>query len=84
MLHGKRGAFLRHRLMGGFGGYFIQGVWALGSGSGRGLPVELRNGPPRTRMCPHPFFEATPPGAAPGPPVKTGARVRHFRGCKKC
>ena len=33
------------------------------------------------RMCPHPFFEATPPGAAPGPLVETGARVRHFRGC---
>ena len=27
-----------------------------------------------TRMYP-------PPGAAPGPPVKTGARVRRFRGC---
>ena len=39
--------------------------------------------PPCTRMYTHPFFEATPPGAAPGPPVKTGARVRHFRGCKK-
>ena len=37
--------------------------------------------PPCTRMNPHPFFEATSPGAAPGPPVKTGARVRHFRGC---
>ena len=36
---------------------------------------------PRTRMYTHPFFEATPPGAAPGPPVNTGARVRHFRGC---
>ena len=36
--------------------------------------------PPRTRMCPRPFFGATPPGAAPGPPIKTGARVRHFRG----
>jgi len=35
-----------------------------------------------TRICPYPFFEATPPGAAPGPPVKTGARVRRFRGCK--
>ena len=32
-------------------------------------------------MYTHPFFEATPPGAAPGPPVNTGARVRHFRGC---
>ena len=39
--------------------------------------------PPCTRMYTHPFFEATTPGAAPGPPVKTGARVRHFRGCKK-
>jgi len=29
------------------------------------------------------FFEVTPPGAAPGPPVKTGARVRCFRGCNK-
>ena len=35
------------------------------------------------RMCPCQFFEATPPGAAPGPPVKTGARVRRFRGCNK-
>ena len=26
--------------------------------------------PPCTRMYTHPFFEATPPGAAPGPPVK--------------
>ena len=34
-------------------------------------------------MYTHPFFEATPPGAAPGPPVNTGARVRHFRGCNK-
>jgi len=34
-----------------------------------------------TRMCPYLFFEATPPGAAPGPPVKTAARVRRFRGC---
>ena len=34
-------------------------------------------------MCPHPFFEAKPLGAAPGPPVKTGARVRLFRGCSK-
>ena len=34
-------------------------------------------------MYTHPFFEATPPGAAPGPLVNTGARVRHFRGCKK-
>ena len=34
-------------------------------------------------MYTHPFFEATPPGAAPGPPVSTGARVRHFRGCNK-
>ena len=33
------------------------------------------------RICPCPFFEATTPGAAPGPPVKTGARVRRFRGC---
>ena len=23
-------------------------------------------------MCPYPFLEVTPPGAAPGPPVKTG------------
>ena len=34
-----------------------------------------------TRICPYPFFEATHLGAAPGPPVKTGARVRRFRGC---
>ena len=25
-----------------------------------------------TRMCPYPFFEATPPGAAPGPSVEPG------------
>ena len=30
-----------------------------------------------TRMCPGPFFEAPPPD----PPVKTGTRVRRFRGC---
>ena len=36
-----------------------------------------------TRICPCPFFEVTPPGAAPGPPVKTGARARRFRGCNK-
>jgi len=35
-------------------------------------------------MCPYPFFEVKPPGAAPGPPVKTGARVRRFRGYNKC
>jgi len=34
-----------------------------------------------TRMCPYPFFEVTTPGAAPGPPVKTGARVRRIHGC---
>ena len=34
-------------------------------------------------MYTHPFFEATPPGAAPGTPVKTGARVRRLRGCNK-
>ena len=39
--------------------------------------------PSCTRMYTHPFFEATPPGAAPGPPVNTGARVRHFRGCNE-
>ena len=39
--------------------------------------------PPCTRMYTHPSFEATPPGAAPGPPVNTGARVRHFRGCNQ-
>ena len=33
-----------------------------------------------TRLCPCPFFEATPQGAAPGPLVKTGACVRRFRG----
>jgi len=44
--------------------------------------VGYKNDPLCTRICPYPFFEATPPGAAPGPPVKTGARVRHFRGCK--
>jgi len=39
--------------------------------------------PPCTRMYTHPFFEAIPPGAAPGPPVNTGARVRHFQGCNQ-
>jgi len=29
------------------------------------------------------FFEVNPLGAAPGPHVKTGARVRRYRGCKK-
>ena len=33
------------------------------------------------RICPYPFFEATAPGAAPGPPVKTGPRLRRFQGC---
>jgi len=33
-------------------------------------------------LCPCPFFEATPPGAVPEPPVKTRARVCRFRGCK--
>ena len=33
------------------------------------------------RRSARPFFEATPPGAESGPPVKTGARVRRFRGC---
>ena len=37
-----------------------------------------------TRICPYPLFEATPPGAASVPPVKTGARVCCFRGCSKC
>jgi len=46
-------------------------LWAVG------------NAPLCTHICPCPFFEATPPGAASGPPVKTGARVRRFRGCKK-
>ena len=36
-----------------------------------------------TRMCPSPFFETAPPGAAPGS-VETGARVRLFRGCNYC
>ena len=48
-----------------------QKSWAIG------------NSPLCTHMCPYPFFEATPPGAAPGPPVKTGARVRRFRGYNK-
>ena len=30
---------------------------------------------PRTRIYTHPFFEATPPGAAPGPPVKNRVPV---------
>ena len=34
-------------------------------------------------MYTHPFFEATPPSAAPGPPVKTGARVRQLPGVWK-
>ena len=41
----------------------------------------IGNGPLCTRICPYTFFEVTPPGTAPGPPVKTGARVRRFRGC---
>jgi len=49
-----------------------QKSWAIG------------NAPPLcTRICPYPFFEVTPPGAAPGPPVKTGARVRRFWGCNQ-
>ena len=34
-------------------------------------------------MCSYPLFEVTPLGAAPGPPFKTGARVRRFRGCNE-
>ena len=34
------------------------------------------------RICPYLLFEATSLGAAPGPLVKTEARVRRFRGCK--
>ena len=45
---------------------------------GRGL-FEIT--PLCTHVCPCPFFEATAPCAAPAPPVKTGARVRRFRGC---
>ena len=42
----------------------------------------VRNDPPLyARMPLPPFFEATPPGATPGPLVKTGALVRCFRGC---
>jgi len=48
-----------------------QKSWAIG------------NAPPLFAHIPYPFFEATPPGAAPGPPVKTGARVRRLRGCNK-
>jgi len=48
-----------------------QALWAIG------------NDPPLYAHVPCPFFEATPPGAAPGPPVKTGARVRRFRRCKQ-
>jgi len=31
---------------------------------------------------PLPVLRSHTPGFAPGPPVKTGARVRRFRGCK--
>jgi len=48
-----------------------QASWAIG------------NDPFCTRICPYPFFEAASPGAAPGPPVKTAARVRRFQECKK-
>jgi len=41
-----------------------------------------RKRPLCTRICPYSFFKVTPPGATPGPPVKSGARVRRFRGCK--
>ena len=57
---------------------------------GRGRQTEFvgtRKRPPLcTCMCPsspYPFFEATPPSAAPGPPVKTGGRSRRFRGCNE-
>ena len=44
----------------------------------------IGNDPPLYAHMPlYPFFEVIPPGAAPGPPVKTGARVRRFRGCNK-
>ena len=33
----------------------------------------IGNDPICTRICTYPFFEVTPPGAAPGPPVKTGS-----------
>ena len=35
-----------------------------------GQTSHRKSNPPCTRMYTHPFFEATPPGAAPGPPVK--------------
>ena len=41
----------------------------------------MGNDPPLSaRKWPYPLFEATTPGAAPGPLVKTGARVRRFQG----
>ena len=38
---------------------------------------------PRTRMYTHPFFEATPPGAAPGPPVKNRGPCSPLPGVQK-
>jgi len=50
----------------------------------RERPWAIENDPPLcTCICPYPLFEATPPGAAPGPPVKTGALGRRFWGCNK-
>ena len=48
--------------------------------------VGYRKFPPLcTRICPYPFFEATPQPRAPppNPLLKPGAPVRRFRGCNK-
>jgi len=61
---------------GGGGGDGCGLFWGKVFPSGKTLRVRGKAG-----GGPCPFFEATPPGAAPGPPLKTGARNRHFRGC---
>ena len=48
-----------------------QRMWAIG------------NAPPLCALMPLPAPRSHTPGTAPGPPVKTGARVRRFRGCNR-
>ena len=52
-----------------------QKPWAIGNGPSPPLYAQMN--------CAYPFFEATSPGAAPGPRAKTGARVRRFQGCNE-
>jgi len=52
--------------------FLRQRSWAIGNGPSLYAHLPLL----------HPFIEAITPGAAPGPPVKTGARVCRFQGCK--